>query len=99
MRDTVHCLVEGEPDQAAITKTFTTMLVRSAKVRARLQAGQRPRVRWQPRLGLLGSRGPGRLPARQYAGNLDIMTAAAARSTAEMFAEEILAGKLTLQAV
>jgi acetaldehyde/propanal dehydrogenase len=30
----------------------------------------------------------------KYAGNLDIMTAAAAR-TAEMFAEEILAGTLT----
>ena len=31
----------------------------------------------------------------KYAGNLDIMTAAAAR-TAEMFAEEILAGRLSL---
>ena len=34
----------------------------------------------------------------KYAGNLDIMTAAAAR-TAEMFAEEILAGTLTLERV
>ncbi len=34
----------------------------------------------------------------KYAGNLDIMTAAAAR-TAEMFAEEILAGRLTLKPV
>ena len=33
----------------------------------------------------------------KYAGNLDIMTAAAAR-TAEMFAEEILKGELVLQA-
>jgi len=33
----------------------------------------------------------------KYAGNLDIMTAAAAR-TAETFAEEILKGELTLQA-
>jgi acetaldehyde/propanal dehydrogenase len=33
----------------------------------------------------------------KYAGNLDIMTAAAAR-TAEMFAEEVLAGRLTLTA-
>ena len=32
----------------------------------------------------------------KYAGNLDIMTAAAAR-TAEMFAEEILKGELTLE--
>jgi acetaldehyde/propanal dehydrogenase len=34
----------------------------------------------------------------KYAGNLDIMTAAAAR-TAEMFAEEILAGRLKLEPV
>jgi acetaldehyde/propanal dehydrogenase len=33
-----------------------------------------------------------------YAGNLDIMTASAAR-TAEMFAEQIIGGKLTLQCV
>ena len=33
-----------------------------------------------------------------YAGNLDIMTAAAA-PTAEMFAVEILAGKLTLEPI
>ena len=32
----------------------------------------------------------------KYAGNLDIMTAAATR-TAEMFAEEILAGTIKLQ--
>ena len=32
----------------------------------------------------------------KYAGNLDIMTAAAAR-TAEMFAEEMIAGRLTLK--
>ena len=32
----------------------------------------------------------------KYAGNLDIMTAAAAR-TAEMFAEEIIAGRLKLE--
>ncbi|MFA7528394.1 MAG: acetaldehyde dehydrogenase (acetylating), partial [Ottowia sp.] len=33
----------------------------------------------------------------KYSGNLDIMTAAAAR-TAEMFAEQLLAGELTLDA-
>jgi acetaldehyde/propanal dehydrogenase len=33
----------------------------------------------------------------KYAGNLDIMTAAGAR-TAEMFAEEIIAGRLKLEA-
>jgi acetaldehyde/propanal dehydrogenase len=34
----------------------------------------------------------------KYAGNLDIMTAAAAR-TAEMFAEEMLNGSLVLEAI
>jgi acetaldehyde/propanal dehydrogenase len=34
----------------------------------------------------------------KYAGNLDIMTAAAAR-TAEMFAENILSGAIELEAV
>lgn len=34
----------------------------------------------------------------KYAGNLDIMTAAALR-TAEMFAEEIINGDITLEAV
>jgi acetaldehyde/propanal dehydrogenase len=34
----------------------------------------------------------------KYAGNLDIMTAAAAR-TAEMFAEEMLSGALVLEAI
>ena len=34
----------------------------------------------------------------KYAGNLDIMTAAATR-TAEMFAEEILSGKIELKPV
>ena len=96
MRDTVHCLVEGKPNEAAITKSIHDMM---AEVRSTpwLPPGQWPGVRRQARLGVPRGRGPGRLPARD-AGNLDIMTAAAAR-TAEMFAEEILAGTLTLQAV
>ena len=64
MRDTVHCLTEGTPDQAAITKVGPRHDQGSAEVRARLQAGQRPRLRRQPRLGLHGGRGPGRLPAQ-----------------------------------
>ena len=97
MRDTVHCLVEGEPDKEAITKSIHDMLVEVQKyvpgyklVNGPVFDGNRVSV-------FLEVEGLGDyLP--KYAGNLDIMTAAAAR-TAEMFAEEILAGKLTLQAV
>ena len=97
MRDTVHCLVEGEPDRAAITQSIHDMLAEVQKyvpgyklVNGPVFDGKRVSV-------FLEVEGLGDyLP--KYAGNLDIMTAAAAR-TAEMFAEEILAGKLTLQAV
>ncbi|WP_374606718.1 acetaldehyde dehydrogenase (acetylating) [Diaphorobacter nitroreducens] len=96
MRDTVHCLVEGEPDREAITKSIHDMLAEVQKyvpgyklVNGPVFDGNRVSV-------FLEVEGLGDyLP--KYAGNLDIMTAAAAR-TAEMFAEEILAGKLTLQA-
>ena len=96
MRDTVHCLVEGEPDKAAITQSIHAMMAEVQKyvpgyklVNGPVFDGNRVSV-------FLEVEGLGDyLP--KYAGNLDIMTAAAAR-TAEMFAEEILAGKLTLQA-
>ena len=96
MRDTVHCLVEGEPDKEAITASIHAMLVEVQKyvpgyklVNGLVFDGNRVSV-------FLEVEGLGDyLP--KYAGNLDIMTAAAAR-TAEMFAEEILAGTLTLQA-
>jgi acetaldehyde/propanal dehydrogenase len=94
MRDTVHCLTEDEPDQAAITASIQAMLAEVQKyvpgytlVNGPVFDGKRVSV-------FLEVRGLGDfLPT--YAGNLDIMTAAGAR-TAEMFAEEILAGRLTL---
>ena len=97
MRDTVHCLVEGQPDQAVITKSIHDMIAEVQKyvpgyklVNGPVFDGQRVSV-------FLEVEGLGDyLP--KYAGNLDIMTAAAAR-TAEMFAEEILAGALTLEPV
>ena len=96
MRDTVHCLTEGEPDKAAITQSIHAMLAEVQKyvpgyklVNGPVFDGNRVSV-------FLEVEGLGDyLP--KYAGNLDIMTAAAAR-TAEMFAEEMLAGRLTLQA-
>jgi len=96
MRDTVHCLTETEPDQAKITESIHTMIKEVQKyvpgyklVNGPVFDGKRVSV-------FLEVEGLGDyLP--KYAGNLDIMTAAAAR-TAEMFAEEMLAGRLTLKA-
>jgi len=97
MRDTVHCLTETEPDQAAITKSIHDMMAEVNKyvpgyriVTGPVFDGKRISVYLEVE-GLGDS-----LP--KYSGTLDIMTAAAAR-TAEMFAEEILAGRLTLEPV
>ncbi|SEA63096.1 acetaldehyde dehydrogenase (acetylating) [Acidovorax soli] len=97
MRDTVHCLTEDEPDQARITESIHAMLKEVQKyvpgyrlVNGPVFDGKRVSV-------FLEVEGLGDyLP--KYAGNLDIMTAAAAR-TAEMFAEEILSVSLTLEPV
>ncbi|HJV27682.1 MAG TPA: acetaldehyde dehydrogenase (acetylating) [Aromatoleum sp.] len=95
MRDTVHCLTETEPDEAAITASIHAMIEEVQQyvpgyrlVNGPVFDGKRVSV-------FLEVEGLGDyLP--KYAGNLDIMTAAAAR-TAEMFAEEILAQRLTLE--
>ncbi|MFW1753411.1 acetaldehyde dehydrogenase (acetylating) [Acinetobacter wanghuae] len=92
MRDTVHCLVEGEPDQAAITKAVHAMIEQVQKyvpgyklVNGPVFDGNRVSI-------FLEVEGLGDyLP--KYAGNLDIMTAAAAR-TAEMFAERLIASQV-----
>ena len=97
MRDTVHCLTETEPDQAKITASIHAMIKEVQKyvpgyrlVNGPVFDGNRVSI-------FLEVEGLGDyLP--KYAGNLDIMTAAAAR-TAEMFAEEIISGKLTLEPV
>jgi acetaldehyde/propanal dehydrogenase len=97
MRDTVHCLTESEPDQEKITASIHDMIAKVQKyvpgyklVNGPVFDGNRVSV-------FLEVEGLGDyLP--KYAGNLDIMTAAAAR-TAEMFAEEIIKGTLTLERV
>ena len=97
MRDTVHCLTETEPDQARITESIHAMIKEVQQyvpgyklVNGPVFDGKRVSI-------FLEVEGLGDyLP--KYAGNLDIMTAAAAR-TAEMFAEEILSGALTLEPV
>lgn len=89
MRDTVHCLVEGEPDQEKITQSVHDMMTEVQKyvpgytlVNGPIFDGNRISIFLQ--VEGLGDYLP------KYAGNLDIMTAAAAR-TAEMFAERLLA--------
>ena len=97
MRDTVHCLTETAPDQAKITASIHAMIKEVQKyvpgyklVNGPVFDGNRVSV-------FLEVEGLGDyLP--KYAGNLDIMTAAAAR-TAEMFAEELLNGTLKLERV
>ncbi len=97
MRDTVHCLTETEPDQKRITASILEMITEVQKyvpgyrlVNGPVFDGNRVSVFME--VTGLGDY----LPI--YAGNLDIMTAAAAR-TAEMFAEELINGTLTLEPV
>lgn len=88
MRDTVHCLVEGEPDQAAITQSVQAMIKEVQKYVPGYTLVNGPVFDGNRVSMFLEVEGLGDfLP--KYAGNLDIMTAAAAR-TAEMFAERLL---------
>ena len=94
MRDTVHCLTETEPDQKAITESVHAMIKEVQKYVPGYKLKNGPifdgnRVSMFLEVEGLGDYLP------KYAGNLDIMTAAATR-TAEMFAEEIENGTLTL---
>jgi acetaldehyde/propanal dehydrogenase len=96
MRDTVHCLTAGEPQVAAIEASVAAMVEEVQKYVPGYRVVNGPvfdghRVSIYLEVEGLGDYLP------KYAGNLDIMTAAAAR-TAEMFAERLLAGALTLEA-
>jgi len=89
MRDTVHCLTEGTPDEARITASVHEMIAEVRKYVPGYKLVNGPvfdghRVSIYLEVEGLGDYLP------KYAGNLDIMTAAAAR-TAEMFAEAMLA--------
>lgn len=93
MRDTVHCITEGEPDQPRITAAVRAMVeeVRRYVPGYRLANGpvfDGRRVSVFLEVAGLGDYLP------RYAGNLDIMTAAALR-TGEMLAQEIDAGRFT----
>ncbi|MES2537958.1 MAG: acetaldehyde dehydrogenase (acetylating) [Pseudomonadota bacterium] len=97
MRDTVHCLTEDEPDQDKITASIHAMILEVQKYVPGYKLVNGPVFDCKRVSVFLEVEGLGDyLP--KYAGNLDIMTAAAAR-TADMFAEEILNGTLKLARV
>jgi len=95
MRNTIYCLTDDEPDQPRITESIMKMIAEVQRyvpgyrlVNGPLFEGRKVSVFME--VAGLGDYLP------KYAGNLDIMTAAATR-TAEMFAEEIIAGKIQLK--
>ncbi len=96
MRNTINCLCETEPAQQRIIDSVFEMIEQVQKyvpgyrlVNGPLFDGKRVAIFME--VTGLGDYLP------TYAGNLDIMTAAACR-TAEMFAEEILAGSIEIKA-
>ena len=87
MRDTIHCLTEGEPDQEGITRSVQEMIREVQRYVPGYTLKNGPvfdgrRVSTYVEVQGLGDYLP------TYAGNLDIMTAAAVR-TAELFAERM----------
>jgi acetaldehyde/propanal dehydrogenase len=93
MRDTVHCLTATEPDQTPIIESVHRMITEVQRYVPGYSLKNGPvfdgnRVSIYLEVEGLGDYLP------KYAGNLDIMTAAALR-TAEMLAPEIAAGYYT----
>ena len=96
MRDTVHVLTEGEPDQAAIIASVNGMVADVQKYVPGYKLVNGPVFDGKRVTVYLEVEGLGDfLP--KYAGNLDIMTAAALR-TAELFAQEAAKGVISLPA-
>jgi len=91
MRDTVHCLTEDEPQQDRIRASLEQMIAEVQKYVPGYQLKNGPvfdgrRVSVWLEVAGLGDYLP------KYAGNLDIMTAAALR-TGEMIAEQMASGR------
>lgn len=88
MRDTIHCITETEPQRDAIIESVKAMQAEVQKYVPGYRVKEGPIFDGNRVSIFVEVRGRGDyLP--EYAGNLDIMTAAAAR-TAEMFAEQML---------
>lgn len=97
MRDTIHCLTVDKPDEEQITASIHAMIAEVQKyvpgyklVNGPVFDGNRVSVFME--VEGLGDFLP------KYAGNLDIMTAAGAR-TAELFAEKMLDGSFDADAI
>ena len=87
MRDTIHCLTDGEPDEDGIVRSVHAMIREVQRYVPGYSLKNGPvfdgrRVSIYVEIQGLGDYLP------KYAGNLDIMTAAAVR-TAELFAERM----------
>ena len=94
MRDTIHCLTVDDPDVEAITASIHEMVAEVQRYVPGYMLKNGPVFDGRRISTYMEVRGLGDyLPT--YAGNLDIMTAAALR-TAEIYAEEIHRGGLTL---
>jgi acetaldehyde/propanal dehydrogenase len=96
MRNTIYCLTEDEPKKDEIKASILRMIEEVQKyvpgyklVNGPVFDGKKVSVFME--VAGLGDYLP------KYAGNLDIMTAAATR-TAELFAQNIMSGKVTLKA-
>ncbi|QAU33004.1 acetaldehyde dehydrogenase (acetylating) [Janthinobacterium sp. 17J80-10] len=95
MRNTIYCETDTLPDQEAITKSVKAMILEVQKYVPGYRLVNGPVFDGHQVSIYMEVTGLGDfLPT--YAGNLDIMTAAATR-TAEMFAEEINAGRFKAQ--
>lgn len=88
MRDTIHCLTEDEPDQEALTRSIHAMVKEVQRYVPGYTLKNGPVFDGKRVSVFMEVEGLGDfLP--KYAGNLDIMTAAALR-TGELFAERML---------
>lgn len=97
MRNTIYCITEKEPDMDKVRKSILEMIGEVQKYVPGYKLVNGPDYDGEKIAVFMEVAGLGDyLP--KYAGNLDIMTASAAR-TAEMFAEEMVANQSKLQAV
>lgn len=97
MRDTIYCETEDEPQVDAITRSVHEMIAEVQKYVPGYRLKNGPTFNGRQVSIFLEVEGLGDfLP--KYAGNLDIMTAAAAR-TAEMFARRIIDGSFVPAAI
>ena len=96
MRNTIYCMTDDEPDQKRITESLMEMIGKVEQYVPGYKLVNGPVFEGNKVGVFMEVAGLGDyLPT--YAGNLDIMTAAACR-TAEMYAEKILNGELKLLA-